>query len=170
MNSDTDVNQSKTQFSLRVSVVLTAASAFWLWIFREMSPVEIVVFAGIALTAGLVGHVVYAFWLPSRVTVIGTVLLLYNAILGAQLLLQSGSAGPWFARLAVLFEIVVLPAELMRNATSPRDIVFSLAMVVGTLIFTAAHSIRPSLPTAIITAMGIAIWYGSSIMSMIYGG
>jgi hypothetical protein len=170
MSAETNVKTSKTQFSLRASLVLTAASAFWVWIFREMSPVEMAVVGGVAITAGLVGHVVYTFWLPWRVTVIATVLLLYNAILGAQLLLQSGSGDPWFARLAVLFEIAVMPVEMMRHVTSPRDIAFSLAIVLGTLILTAAHSIRPNLPSAIITALGIAIWYGSSIMIMIYGG
>ena len=128
------------------------------------------VLAGVALTSGIVGHVVYTFWLPWRVTVIATVLLLYNAMLGALALLQSGSGVPWFNRLAVLFDVVVLPAEMTAHANSPRDILFSVAIVLGTLLFTPAHSIRPSLPSALITALGIGIWYGSSIMMMAYGG
>jgi hypothetical protein len=41
-------------------------------------------------------------------------------------------------------------------------------MVLGTLLFTPAHSIRPSLPTAIITALGLGFWYASSILMLIY--
>jgi hypothetical protein len=154
----------KTQFSLRASVVLTAAVGFWVWIFREMSPVEIAVFGGVALTAGVVGHIVYTKWLPWRVTVIATVLLLYNSLLGVQLLL-SGSGEPW-----LLVETVVLPFEMMWHAKSPRDILFVSLIVLGTLTLTPAHCIRPSLPTAIVSALGIAIWYVSSIMIMIYAG
>ena len=110
MSAQTDVNRSKTQFSLRALVVLTAAVALWFWIFREMPLEGIAVFAGVALTAGIAGHVVYAKWLPWRGTVMTTVLLLYNAILGVQLLL-SDHGGPWF-----LIEIVVFPLEMMRHA------------------------------------------------------
>jgi hypothetical protein len=74
------------------------------------------------------------------------------------------------ARLAFLFEIVISPLELMSYETSPRDIIFWLVVVLGTVMFTPAHAIRPSLPSAIITALGIAIWYGVSIMMMAYGG
>lgn len=53
------MNKRKTQFSLRATVVLTAAIAVWVSIFRDMTPAEMAIFVGIALTAGLVGHVVY---------------------------------------------------------------------------------------------------------------
>ena len=164
------MNKLKRQFSLRATFILTAVSAVCVWIFGEITPVEMAVIAGIAVTAGLVGHVVYTKWLPWRVTVIATVLLVYNALLGTQLLFSTGSGTPMLARLAFLFEIVISPLELMSYATSPRDIIFWLVVVLGTVIFTPAHAIRPSLPSAIITALGIAIWYGVSIMMMAYGG
>jgi hypothetical protein len=56
------------------------------------------------------------------------------------------------------------------RARAPRDILLTLAIVLGTLIFTAAHSIRPSLPSAMITALGIAMWYGASMMIMASAG
>lgn len=164
------VEKSKTQFSLRATVVLTAASAVWVAIFREMPPTELAIVTGIAVAAGIAGHVVYVRWLPWRVTVIATVLLIYNTLLGAQLLLHSGSGEPWFRRLDFLFELLLLPAEMAIRARAPRDILLMLAIVLGTLIFTAAHSIRPSLPTATITALGIAIWYGGAMMIMASAG
>ena len=164
------MNTYERQFSLRATFMLTAVSAVWVWIFREITPVEMAVIAGIAVTAGLVGHIVYTYWLPWRVTVIATVLLLYNALLGVLSLLESSSGPPSLARLEVLFAVVVWPLEMMRYATAPRDIMFWLVMVLATLIFTPAHAIRPCLPSAIITALGIAIWYGVSIMMMAYGG
>ncbi len=170
MSVVTAMNKSKRQFSLRATFILIAVSAVWVWIFREMTPFEMAVVAGIAVTAGLLGHIVYTYLLSSRVTVIATVLLVYNALLGAQLLLEPGSGTPTIRRLAFLFDILVLPLEMMKYATAPRDIMFWLVMVLGTLIFTPAHAIRPSLPSAIITGLGIAIWYGVSIMMMAYGG
>jgi hypothetical protein len=166
----TDMNKSKTQFSLRATATLTAAIAVWVAIFREMPPTELAILTGIAVAAGLAGHVVYARWLPWRVTVIATVLLIYNGLLGTQLLLQTGSGEPWFRRLAFLFELLVFPAEMAIRARAPRDILLMIAIVLGTLIFTAAHSIRPSLPSAIITALGIAIWYGAAMMIMASAG
>ncbi len=164
------LHKEKAQFSLRAMIVLTASFAVWVWIFREIKPGEMAVLTGIVLMAGIVAHVVYAFWLPWRVTVIATVLLLYNVMIGALTLLQSGSSMSWFQHLEFLYDVVVHPAKMMMYTHSPRDLVFSLAIVLGTVFFTPAHAIRPSLPTAIITALGIAIWYGSSIMMMAYGG
>ncbi len=170
MSVVTAMNKSKTQFSLRATFILIAVSAVWVWIFKDITPFEMAVVAGTAVTTGLLGHIVYTYLLPTRVTVIATVLLVYNALLGAQLLLVPSSGTPTLMRLAFLFDILVSPLEMMTYATAPRDIMFWLAMVLGTLIFTPAHAIRPCLPSAIITALGIAIWYGVSIMMMAYGG
>lgn len=60
------VEKSKTQFSLRAIAVLTAASAVWVAIFRDMPPTELAIVIGIAIAAGIAGHVVYARWLPWR--------------------------------------------------------------------------------------------------------
>jgi hypothetical protein len=160
-------NRIKTQFSLRAVVALTVASAVWVWLFREAKPVEIAIFSGVALTAGLVGHVVYRYCVPWRVTVVATVLLLYNAVLLALEVLHDGS-NP----LELLLQVAVGPAEMLMHVNWHwhRDTVFMLAMVLGTLLFTPAHSIRPSLPTAIITALGLGFWYTTSILMMIYAG
>jgi hypothetical protein len=160
-------NRIKTQFSLRAVVALTVASAVWVWLFSEAKPVEIAVFSGVALTAGIVGHVVYRYCLPWRVTVVAMVLLLYNAVLLALEVLHDGS-NP----LELLLQVAVGPAEMLMHVKWHwhRHTVFKLAMVLGTLLFTPAHSIRPSLPTAIITALGVGFWYGSSILMLTYAG
>jgi hypothetical protein len=158
-------NRTKTQFSIRAIAAFTVASAVWVWLFREAKPVEIAIFSGVAMTAGILGHVVYRYWLPWRVTAIVTVLLLYNAVLFVPALLHDGSNSFRF-----LFQVAFGPAEMIMhmNWHWHRDTVFMLAMVLGTLLFTPAHSIRPSLPTAIITALGLGFWYASSILMLIY--
>lgn len=170
MKDATSTNKSKRQFSLRAAFMLTSASAVWVWIFKETTPLEMAVLGGIAIAAGLVGHVVYTKLLPWRVTVIAIVILIYNSLLGALLLLTSGAGNQSPSLLKFLFDFLVLPLEMMRHATSPRDIVFWLVVGLGTLVFTAAHSLRPCPPSAMITAMGIAIWYGVSIMIMANSG
>lgn len=164
------MSKSKAQFSIRATAVLTAATAVWLWIFRQARPVDMAVLASAALIAGLAGHLVYARWIPRRATVMTTVFLLYNAMLGTQLLLQSGGGSRWFERLAFLGDILVLPIMAIRQAAGPHDMLFLASVVLGTLIFTPAHSIRPCLPSALITSLGIAIWYGGSILMVAYAG
>lgn len=160
-------DRSKTQFSLRAVTVLTVASALWVWLFREARPVEITTFSSIAVTAGIVGHIVYRYWLPWRVTVVATVLLLYNALLLA-LLLFGGEPHP----LKFLFTVAVQPAEMTMEYLKwhfwTRGTLVNLFIVLGTLLFTPAHLLRPSLPTAIVTALGIGFWYASSILMLTY--
>ncbi len=157
-------------FSLRACCVLVAASALWVWIFRDLSSIELLVLSSVAFVAGTVSHLVYAFWLPWRVTAIAVDVMLYNGLLAAQLLFGSGTGTSSPRRLAFLIDVLVEPAQMATYARTPSDILFFLAVLFGTLVFTPAHAIRPSLPSAIITALGISIWYGSSIMMMAYGG
>ena len=104
-----ETHNTKTQFSLRVTIVLTAAIAGWVWILRESTPAEMAVFTGAALTAGFVGHLVYSLLLPWRITVIVTVLSLYNAILVALMLLRASL--PLVDCLESLIDVVVEPVQ-----------------------------------------------------------
>ncbi len=170
MSTETHPKRNPSQYSLRATLVLMVASMVWIWIFKEMRPLEIAILAGFALAAGLVGHVVYSFWLPWRVSVLATVLLIYNLCLGTQFLLQSASRPPWRETLTILWDVLIFPAEMLTHTTAARDVAFMLLTVAATLIFSAAHSIRPCLPTAIVTALGVAIWYGVSLMIMAAAG
>ena len=160
----------RTQFSIRAMIALTAAIALWLWIFREATPFELGIFSGIAFVAGLVAHLFYTFWLPSRITAIATVLLIYNAILVVLALWGSNSNTPVADCLEFLIDILAQPVEMLMHLSTPRQTMFTLAIVLGTILPTPAHSIRPSLPSAFITALGIGIWYAAGMLFLIYAG
>ena len=161
------MNYSKTKFSLRSTVMLTAAVAVWFWFLGQLPGSErsdeivlpIAVVTGVALAAGIVGHVVYTAWLPWRMTVIVTSLLIYDVVFVLMTSFALGLAD----NLAFLIETLIAPA---RELISLNWISMSLKCLLPTLILAPAHSIRPSLPSAIITALGIAAWYvtGLSIM------
>ena len=164
------MDDSKTQFSLSATLVVTAAFSVWFWFLAQLpgsqEPGElalaIAVFTGVALAAGVAGHVVYSLWLPWRVTVIVTSLLLFNVVFFL-LNIFAGSLDLADAS-ALLFEILLLPA---RELVAMNWISMSLKCLLPTLILTPAHSIRPSIPSAIITALGVVAWYvtGLSIVS-----
>ena len=159
-----------SQFSLRATIVLTAAIALWLAIFREASPVELAIFSTVTLAAGVIAHLVHAYWLPWRFTVIVVVLLIYNTALAVLMLVELGGAFPLLLLLETVIQIISQPAKMAVRASGMRDILFTLGYVLGTLCFTPAHVIRPGFPTAIITAIGIGIWYTAGILIMIYAG
>lgn len=164
------VETRKNQFSVREMIVLMTAFAVWCWVLREASPVETAIFSVIAIVAGVLGHLAYAYFLPWRVTAIATVFLLYNAILIAAYLSSSGSnfrlPDCWDA----LTEIVMQPAEMAWRTRGTRDGLFPLAIVIAVGLFSPAHPIRPSLPAAIVSAIGLGIWYAVGILVLIYAG
>ncbi|MCA9176197.1 MAG: hypothetical protein KDB14_17040 [Planctomycetales bacterium] len=170
MNGD----RRKGQFSLRQVAALTAAAAVWVWHFREAEPAAIATFSFAAVTAGIIGHFVDKYWNLYALSALVAVLLVYNGALLA-LALFEGAADP----LGALIQVLVAPAEMLKwqldsiatnRVTSNRDTVFLLVMLLGTLLFTPAHWIRPSLPTAIITALGVGLWYGTSILILSHAG
>ena len=160
----------KNQFSILAIIVLTAAIAVWIWIFGDLTPVELTVFTGIAVAAGIVAPFLDSLWLPWRVTVLFAVLLIYNSILVALVLLQSNSSNPMSLCWELLVDVVANPIKLMMRAETLRQNLFCLAILFGTLFFTPAHSLRPSFPSALVTALGIGIWYAIGILMLMYAG
>lgn len=164
------VETPKTQFSIRSIIALTAAIAVWALIFGEAALAETTVLTGVALAAGIAAHFLYSFWLPWRITVMATVLLTYNSILFAHALQHSSSSDPVSDCLELLVDVVVQPTEMLMHAKTLREKMFLLAILFGTVFFTPAHSLHPSLPSALITALGIGIWYAAGILLMMYAG
>lgn len=52
----------------------------------------------------------------------------------------------------------------------PDRMKYTLPFLVSILILGAAHPIKPRLPTAIITALGVSLWYGLAILIAINAG
>lgn len=160
----------KHQFGLRAAIVLTAAIAIWFGLFQDASLTELAIFSGAALVAGVAGHMVYTLWLPWRITVVAMVLLIYNLILFSMLLESVGLGTELFSHLDFLVDVVVLPAEMAMHFQQTSDILWMSALMSVTTIFTLAHTVRPSLPTAIITAFGVGAWYATGILIMSHAG
>ena len=70
----------------------------------------------------------------------------------------------------LLVDVVANPIKLMMRAETLRQNLFCLAILFGTLFFTPAHSLRPSFPSALVTALGIGIWYAIGILMLMYAG
>ena len=159
---------SRSQFSICGILILTAAIAAWFWIFSELQLVELAVFTGIAVTSGILAHFLYSFWLPSRVTVFATVLLIYSSILVALVLLESNSSISLSSCRELLVDVLMQPIEMLTHAKTTRQIRFGSVVFFSTLFFSLAHSLRPSFPSALITAFGIGIGYAVGILMLMY--
>lgn len=160
----------KHQFSILATIIVTAAIAIWFALFQDASLTELAIFSGMALAAGIAGHLAYSFLLPWRITVVATVLLVYNLVPFSIMLVSIGPTTQLLSNLDFFADLVVQPAEMAMHVEQTRDILWMLAMGLVTAIFTPAHAIHPSLPTAIITALGIGAWYATSVLILSHGG
>ena len=116
----------------------------------------LLVFAAVTLTAGVCGHLLYRYVLRWR----GTVLL--SLLLGPLPIL--GFLGLLFGSVEGMFEILVLPIDFVAHQNWTHRITLSLPIFFSIVILSMAHPLKPSLPNAIITAIGISLWYGLAIL------
>lgn len=145
-----------SQFSLRAMLVLMAACAIWLWLLLDLRhhPFDFAVFALITLAVGVGGHFLYTYVFPWRGTVLVSAIVLPLLILGA---LTGGL-------------LATLPVEFFMRQSWPDRMRYAIPFLVSIVILGAAHPIKPSLPNAIITALGVSLWYGLAILIAINAG
>lgn len=145
-----------SQFSLRSMLVLMVACAIWLWLLSDLrqDPFEFAVFALITFVVGVVGHLVHTYLLSWRGTVLVSAIVLPLLILGA----LTGS------------HLATLPVEFFMRQSWPDRIKYAIPFLVSIVALGAAHPIKPSLPTAIITALGVSLWYGLAILIAMNAG
>jgi len=151
----------KEQFGPVNCLLLAAAMAAWCWLFREVTLLEQTVLGSVCVVAGLIGHLVYARWWSYRTTVFVVVLLIYTDTL---FLLSLPVGGPREA-FELSTAVFVEPALLLLRG-NPHGVPFLL----GTLIFAPANIIRPSLPTAVVTALGLGMWCMAGLLLMAHAG
>ena len=137
-------------------LVLMAACAIWLWLLLDLrhDRLGFAVFALITLFVGVGGHLLYTCVFPWRGTVLVSAIVLPLLILGA----LSGSF------------LATLPVELSMRQSWPDWMKYTLPFLVSIVILGAAHPIKPSLLTAIITALGVSLWYGLALLIAINAG
>jgi hypothetical protein len=143
-------------------ILLAIAWAYWGWLLSDLwrKPVgdllALLVFASVTLTAGVCGHLLYRYVLRWRGTVLLSVLLGPLPVLGL-LGLLFGSAGG-------MFEILTLPIEFVVRQNWTHRVTFSLPVFFSIVVLSIAHPLKPCLTNAIITAIGISLWYGVAIL------
>lgn len=151
-------------------LVLTAACAYWMWLLSDLRhhPIDFVILAAITIACGIVGHLLYAYVLPWRVTVVVSNLVLFLVVCE----LGTGSVAGGLGSLTQISNFFFyLPVDFFVHRRGWADgMSFWLPMLAGIVICTAAHPIKPSLPTAIITAIGISMWFGVAALIAINAG
>jgi len=154
---------SPDQGSGRIGVILLAVAwAYWAWLLSDLwrkpvgDLVALLVFASVTFTAGVCGHLLYRYVLRWRETVLLSLLLGPLPVLGL-LGLRFGSAGG-------MFEILALPIDFVAHQNWTHRITFSLPVFFSIVVLSIAHPLKPCLTNAIITAIGISLWYGLAIL------
>jgi len=145
------------QVSLRGLLVLTAAFAYWLWLLSPLwrLPLGFAIFTIIILVSGVGSHLVYMSVLPWRGTVVVCLVLGPLLLLGLPLYwLTGGAAG---------FTILWMPLDFLKHQQGIR-LVSGVLMLASVMGLTAAHLVRPGLLTAIISALGVSLWYGIAFL------
>jgi hypothetical protein len=145
--------------SLRSLFALTAVFALWLYLLSDFrrEPLAIVVIWTIAIASGVAAHVLYIYVLPWRGTVLITLLVL-PAVLFVSWGLLFG------ARAKTMLWILGTPFGFIGYESWSELLFFTIPYIACAAALAAAHPIKPSLTNAIISAMGISIWYGMAIL------
>jgi hypothetical protein len=148
-------NRPESRFSLRALLVLMAACAFWLWLLLDMRswPIEFAIFALITLAIGVCGHFLYTYVFHWRGIVVLASFLLFFLITSA----ASGTVRAGFL-------LIKLPVEFFMHQSLPDRMTYTIPALVSILILAAAHPIKPSFPTAIITTLGVSSWFGVAML------
>lgn len=161
--------QPKTQFNLQAIFALTTAVAVWAWIFKDTSPTEMAALAIVPLVAGTIGHLTYTFVLPWRFTTTATMLILFNVVPLLLMLFAPDARDAVWDHIKFLIMITTRPAEMLAHARS-SDLSMCIAYVLGTLLLTPANALKPCFPTAMISAIGLTIWYGVGVLILSHAG
>lgn len=153
---------SHTQSGRYGVILLAIAWAWWGWLLSDMwrkpvgDLVALLVFVSVTLTAGVCGHLLYCYVLKWRGTVLISLLLGPLPVLGLLGLLFGSFGG--------VFELLVLPIEFVVHQGWKDRISLSLPIFCSIVILSIAHPLRPCITNAIITAIGISLWYGLAIL------
>ena len=143
-------------------LLLAIAWGYWWWLLSDLwrKPVgdliALLVFASVTLAAGACGHLLYCYVLTWRGTVLISLLLVPLAVFGL--------LGLLFGSVEGMFEILAFPIEFVAHQNWTDRIRFSVPIFLSIVTLSIAHPLKPSFPNAIITSIGISLWYGLAIL------
>lgn len=150
--------RGQSQFSVRGMFSLTAAFALWLFVLEDFrrEPIAVAIFWTLAIVAGVCGHLMYTYLLPWRGTVVTSLPVLSVTIFAAMATLLGAGDG--------VIDLLALPIDLFVHQSWSDRIGSTIPVFACILVLSAAHPIKPGLINAIITAIGISLWYGLAIL------
>ncbi len=147
---------SLTNFALLIGIAILFE------ILRAEGQLLTLTIAIVILAVGLVAHGVYAQWVHTRVTVPVIVILLLNSMLVGMMASSNAAGIDW----SLLLEI---PLTIPKSIRLGADVFQNIFLIVASscaILMTAAHSIRPGWRTAMLTSIGLGIWYSASLVIM----
>ncbi len=162
------MNQEATrghrQVSLRGLLVLTAMWAYWIWLMSDFRHelVALALLATITIAAGTGAHLLYIYVLPWRGTVVVTLLVLPAMIFSVLAVLLGAGDG--------VVTFFTTPIDFFMHQGWSDRVKFTIPVFASALILAVAHPIKPSWITAIMTAMGISLWYGVALLILANAG
>jgi len=155
--NENSIRESR-QFSLRGLFVLTAVCGFWLFMLSELrsEPMAIAVLWSIAIGSGVAAHLLFSYVFRWRGTVLVSLLILPA--------LSFIAVGLYFGVANDIIFLLTLPAEFISNQSWPEPLFSTIPYIASAVVLAAAHLIKPSLTNAIVSAMGISIWYALALL------
>lgn len=159
-----NTNRRDGQFHVRGTLYLTAAFALWLFVLPDLrsEPIAVGILWVLASILGVCAHFMHTRWLPWRFTVVVGVMVSSVSIFAAVAFVAGALDG--------VVDILTIPFDtFLRQSWSDR-IRSTIPCFFSTLALSAAHPIKPSLINAVITALGISIWYGLALLIAVNAG
>jgi len=157
------VTLPRFQYRLLTALLLTAVSAYWLWMLRDLGPTVVSVLAALTLTAAILGHLIFTYLLPSRLTVLVTNIVFSTAILVALALLEGSGSGIGEIPM-IIFMLHKAPVDFLLHTRDVVETLSAVLMIASPILLALAHSLRPSWPAALIAAAGTSLWYGIALL------
>lgn len=151
-------NRKGSAISLRSLFALTAVFALWLYLLSDFrrEPIAIVVLWTLAIASGVTAHLLYTYVLPWHGAVLISLLVLPALLfITVGLFFGVGDSSLW---------LLARPVAFLANESWSRRLFFTFLYSACAAALAAAHPIKPCLTNAIITAMGISIWYGMALL------
>ena len=151
-------NRNARPFSIRSLFALTAVFALWLYLLSDyrQEPTAVVVIWSFAIVSGVAAHALYLYVFPWRGTVLISLL-----VLPALVFISSGLL---FGATKEMLWILMAPVAFFAVESWSERLFFTIPYIVCAAALAAAHPIKPSLISAIISALGISIWYGMAFL------
>lgn len=160
----------KRESAIFLSILIPALTAWgWmLWELGKMNSGTAVISILMLLATGAIGHLVYERVWRWPGAAVGTALILHLAVLFAL-------GGGRVSSLDLLWTVLSSPVEFViwdiRHLDTMNPFDALIWAVIGlSLVLTSLHPLRPCFPTAMVSTLGISLWFLVSFTMMAHAG